>query len=48
MPEEPEEVSVIMDNSHLANVIGIDKQVFVDGVGTMTTPYFPRRPITNF
>jgi hypothetical protein len=32
--------SVTVDNSHPANVIGIDKQVFVDGVGTMTTPAF--------
>jgi hypothetical protein len=33
-------VSVTVDNSHPANLIGIDKQVFVDGVGTMTTPAF--------
>jgi len=33
-------VSVTVDNSHPANVIGIDKQVFVDGGGTMTTPAF--------
>jgi hypothetical protein len=33
-------VSVTVDNSHPANLIAIDKQVFVDGTGTMTTPAF--------
>ena len=33
-------VSVTVDNSHPANVIGVDKQVFVDGAGTITTPAF--------
>jgi hypothetical protein len=33
-------VSVTVDNSHPANLIAIDKQVFLDGVGTITTPAF--------